>query len=392
MVTHGEKWGAGRAASRLFDCLAENNFDVKLLLAKRGRNLNNILQIGSLQKFCIFLSSRIDKVICNLLEPDNPNWKSASFVGVLNARALNKSNFEVINFHWVGHGLISLRQLVKITKPVIFTINDEWLLNPISHYPYRLNSEKTIIGLLRRRILKNRLQMKETLVQKENVTIVSVSKEIAEKFKHKYSSKVNQIFVIPNPVNTQLFFPEVQLNFQKQNFNFDIPFIFYAGGTKDHRKGWDLLEKSLEFCGEKFKVLAVGAKNRSGIGRHSQIEIIGIENISNLFRLRKFYSNAKLTAVPSRVEALPQVATECISCGTPVVGFNIGGLEDIIVKSRTGILVPKFDVKLFAMAIDQIMALDKSNFSKECLNYSIENFSYQSVADKYRKVLVSIRD
>lgn len=234
--------------------------------------------------------------------------------------------------------------------------------------------------------------MKEILIKKENVIIVSVSKEIADKFKHKYPSKVNQIFIIPNPVNTQLFFPEIQPNFQKQNFDFDMPYVFYAGGTKDQRKGWDLLEKSLAFCDEKFKVLAVGAKNRCGIGRNSQIDIIGIDNISTLSKLRKFYSNAKLTAVPSRVEALPQVATESLSCGTPVVGFNIGGLEDIIVESRTGILIPKFDVKLFARAIDRIMALDKSNFSKECLNYSIENFSYKSIADKYRKVSVSIRD
>lgn len=392
IVTHGEKWGAGRAASRLFDCFVENNFNVRLLLAKRDRNLINILQIGFFQRLSLFFSSRIDKIICNLIEPDNPNWKSASFVGVINARALNTSSFKIINFHWIGHGLISLRQLVKITKPVIFTVNDEWLLNPISHYPYRVNSGKAIIGFLRSRIIKNRLQMKEILIKKENVLIVSVSKEIANKFKHKYPSKVNQIFVIPNPVNTQLFFPEIQLNFQKQNFDFDMPYVFYAGGTKDLRKGWDLLEKSLEFCDEKFKVLAVGAKNRSGIGRYSQIDIIGIDNISTLSNLRKLYSNAKLTAVPSRVEALPQVATESLCCGTPVVGFNIGGLEDIIVESRTGILIPKFDVNLFANAIDQIMALNKSNFSKECLKYSTENFSYKSVADKYRKVQLSIRD
>jgi glycosyltransferase involved in cell wall biosynthesis len=389
MVTHGEKWGAGRAASRLFDCFVKNNLDVKLLLAKRDRNLNNILQIGTLQKLFLFISSRIDKILCKILEPDNPNWKTASFTGVFNAKAVNKSNFDVINFHWIGHGLISLRQLVRITKPLIFTAHDEWLLNPISHYSYWLDS-KIIRGYLRRKILKNRSQIKEILVKKENVIIVSVSQEIAEKFKKKYPSKVNQIFVIPNPINTELFFPDIQLNYKQENFYFDTPFVFYAGGTKDHRKGWDLLEECLEFCREKFKVLAVGAKNKSGIGKQSQIEIIGTDNISNLSQLRKVYSNAKLTVVPSRIEALPQVATESISCGTPVVGFNIGGLEDIIIESRTGILVPKFDVKLLAIAIDQIMALDKSSFSKECVNYSIENFSYKSVANKYRKVLENI--
>jgi glycosyltransferase involved in cell wall biosynthesis len=67
-----------------------------------------------------------------------------------------------------------------------------------------------------------------------------------------------------------------------------------------------------------------------------------------------------LTVVPSRAEALQQVAGESISCGTSVVGFKICGLEDIKVKSKTGILVPKFDIEKFAHALDEVIALDKA--------------------------------
>ena len=41
----------------------------------------------------------------------------------------------MVNLHWLGHGLISLRQMRKITKPIVWTLHDEWSIHAISHYP-----------------------------------------------------------------------------------------------------------------------------------------------------------------------------------------------------------------------------------------------------------------
>lgn len=385
MITHGEFWGAGRAASRLFECFNQNNIQVKFLLVKKSGQSKRKITISITQKIFIIFISRIDKFICKLLEPNNFHWKTSAFLGVLSARAINKSNYDVINFHWIGHGLISLRQLSKITKPIIFTVNDEWLLNPISHYTNNLDTN-TITNRTVRRILENRQRVKEFFLSKKNVIIVSVSEEIANKFRLKFPNKRKQIFVIPNPVDTKIFFPDTDPNPNFENHYLQKPYIFFAGGTKDKRKGWDLLEKSLKLCKEKFDVLAIGAINTIDTGAFSQIKIHGLSNISNLEILRNLYSNAKLTVVPSRIEALPQVATESLSCGTPVVGFKIGGLEDIISNSDFGILVSKFNVDHLATAIDEIVRSGDLISRQKCRSHSIKQFSFRSIASKYQEI------
>ena len=57
------------------------------------------------------------------------------------------------------------------------------------------------------------------------------------------------------------------------------------------------------------------------------------------------YAAADVVMVPSRLDNLPQTATEAIACGTPVVGFEQGGMSDVIEHQKTGWLAKPFDVK-----------------------------------------------
>ena len=390
MITHGEKWGAGRAASRLFDCFNTNRVPVTLLTAKKDKQTNNRKNLNIYRSILLYIYSRFDYKICKILEPKNNNWKTMALLGVLTARSLNKNKFGILNLHWVGHGLISLRQLNKIKKPIVWTVNDEWLLNPISHYPYVPTDENGILRWIRFNIERNRSKLKNTFIMKDNVYIVSVSKDIVEKFCLKYPKKLNKIYHIPNPVDTGIFFPELKNIINLPVFNTKSKVVLFLGGTKDQRKGWDLLENSLEFCESSFVLLVVGGISKKISGEYSQIEVIGIHNISNIEELRSLYSRSNLVVVPSRIEALPQTATEALSCGTPVVGFDIGGLRDIIVDGKNGILVPKFDVRLLSSAIDKILSRPKGDFTKSCIDFSSSNFSFEVIASKYKDIFINL--
>ena len=53
-----------------------------------------------------------------------------------------------------------------------------------------------------------------------------------------------------------------------------------------------------------------------------------------------------LTIVPSINENFPNVILESMSCGTPVISFNTGGISNII-NNKNGVLVEKFNIDKF---------------------------------------------
>jgi glycogen(starch) synthase len=73
-------------------------------------------------------------------------------------------------------------------------------------------------------------------------------------------------------------------------------------------------------------------------------------------RLPDLLGSATLVLVPSRREGLPMVAVEAGMMARPVVAARVGGLPEVIVDGRTGVLVPPEDARALAHAVCALLA------------------------------------
>lgn len=392
MISHSNaRGGAARAALRLFYCLTQDSIKVEFLVVKKQGQDERIITVSPVQKIAAVFVSRFDKIICNILEPGGTNWKTGALIGVVYAKSLNKNDCNVINLHWLGHGLISLRQLNKIKKPVIWTLHDEWLLNAISHYPEVHNRKKTFFNFIKRYFLERRVQAKKKFILKDNVHLVTINSSIARQIKVWCPTIKKKIYTVPNPVNTSEFYPMPVKNIKKlMGFSTSKPILLFLGGTGDVRKGWDLLEQALDYCNSNFDLFMIGDPARSNYGKAGQININGFPKITQNIELCALYSIATAVVIPSRHEGLPQVATEALCCGTPIIGFDISGLKDLIIEGKNGYIIPSFDTQKLANIIDKVIGHGKNNYTEFCYEFAIKEFSFESVSQKYKKIINQI--
>ena len=106
--------------------------------------------------------------------------------------------------------------------------------------------------------------------------------------------------------------------------------------------------------------------------------------MSDNVSLVTLYCAGDLTIVPSLREAFGQVASESLSCGTPVAAFATQGLLDVIDHKINGYLAQPFDTSDLANGIDWV--LNAENYAELCKNARekvVREFDYEVVAKKY---------
>jgi len=114
--------------------------------------------------------------------------------------------------------------------------------------------------------------------------------------------------------------------------------------------------------------------------------------------LEKMYRSADVFVLPSIVddqgytEGLGTVLLEAISFGIPVIGSNVGGIPDIIIDGKTGILVMQKDSVSVAQAIEKIADNPElaEELTKNALNHLAQNFSWEMITNKFIQIYKSL--
>ena len=169
--------------------------------------------------------------------------------------------------------------------------------------------------------------------------------------------------------------------------------LFVAETSKFVRKGFSQLAAALSSLGTvpKLFLLSVGGGETTVPG----VPQLHLGRLSNDRILSMAYSAADVFVIPSLQESFGQTVTESMACGTPVVGFDAGGIPDMVRPGVTGYLAPVGDSAELAKQIRRV--LDDVDgwpaMSANCRRIAVEEYSFNVQAERYAafyKTLVKV--
>ncbi|MBM5801392.1 MAG: glycosyltransferase [Cyanobacteria bacterium K_DeepCast_35m_m2_023] len=130
--------------------------------------------------------------------------------------------------------------------------------------------------------------------------------------------------------------------------------LFGAIDATDPRKGADLLQAALRRLvpqnSDQLMAVILG-QSQPRQPQEWPIPVLYSGRFHDDVSLALAYAAADVVVVSSRMDNLPQSATEAIACGTPVVAFDQGGMADVIAHQQTGWLAQPFDPDALAQGI-----------------------------------------
>ena len=98
--------------------------------------------------------------------------------------------------------------------------------------------------------------------------------------------------------------------------------------------------------------------------------------------LTYFYSACDWFVCPSLQDNLPNTVIESMACGTPVVGYEIGGLPDMV-HDHSGLLVPYTDEGDSLLVALRQCCLTRRNTRDAVRGQAIAEYSLATQAERY---------
>ena len=360
------KGGAAIAAYRLFEGLRNEGVTVKMLVRDKTTNDPDIIScldferkgwIGKLDKIIWKIKNKIRKQKWKKY----PNRESV-FLNDLDSislfSAIRSIDFDILHLHFVANRFLDLHELTKVNKPIVWTLHDSWAFTGICHFFYDCKRYEESCGCCPMLHSDNPndfthqiWKIKNRIYKNCNLHIVTPSNWLGNCATKSSLFSGFPLSVIPNGISTQLYKP-LPVSEARESLGLDADKHYLLFGavnaTSDSNKGFDLLLealKQLKQVGDKqIELLVFGAEQPScELNFGFLTTYMGIIRDEN--KLVQIYNSADVVIVPSRSENFSNTILESLSCGTPVVGFDIGGNSDLIAHKQNGYLAKHFDTE-----------------------------------------------
>ncbi len=309
---------------------------------------------------------------------------------------------DLIHAHNLHSEFFDLRELPYYSNkfPFFLTLHDCWTFTghcchffdcerwkkncgkcPHLDIPISLNEDGT----------RSNLTLKRKLYSTSKLHIATPSKWLANHVSQSIlSPAIRSITVIPNGVDQNIFASAEKIEARKKlkipETDFVISFSCNSP-SKNPWKNYGLLEEIVQILAKSPKIknitfLIMGEDGEPNSYNHIRLKKLGW--LQDKQKVALVYQASDIYLHPTNADTYPNVILEAMSCGTPVVASNVGGIPEQITDQVDGRILPN-RAEVFASAIKEIILDNQkcNNFAKRSLNKARKLFNESDMIGKY---------
>lgn len=403
--------GAAIAAYRLAEALHKNGIEVTLGVVQKKSEASFVVEIP--KKNLVYVSKRILNILNKLIRIFFPFMRylffrttnnilhSTNSYSLIDVNWINNLDCDVVNIHWIGNNMLSIKDIGKIKKPIVWTMHDSWPCCGAEHHPniaeadtrwkegyYRYNKPATSKGIdLCRKVWKQ----KKKYLGNKGIMFTAPSHWEHDVLKASDLFGHCKCEVIPNIIDHTVFYPrDKNLVRNLMGIPSDKTIIGFGAAydidnPKSMKGSYYLVEALQKLKNpENFFIVIFGPASDMFMSR-IQLPFFAAGYISNPSILANIYSLCDVVVNPSLIENLPTTCLESISCGVPVVAFDVGGTSDIVVHKDTGWLATPYKSEELALGVKWCME-NIEQLSKKCVEKAKKDFNEEETVKKYINV------
>jgi glycosyltransferase involved in cell wall biosynthesis len=313
-------------------------------------------------------------------------WETLAYTGTMSAQVQGGLAGKVVLASFLAAGLLAARRVRAREHATV--VHAHWwfpgglvarLLRGATNTPYLLTLHGSDIRLALGSAPARRLF---GAVARHSSAVTAVSSWLARGARE--LAPTASVSVAPMPVLTDLFFPDDRRDPRR------LLFV----GKLSPQKGLDRLLRAMAAMREPAPLTVVGAGRVDDAHLRALADDLGLGDriewlpILPQQALAAQYRRAAIHVIPALDEGLGLTAVESLLSETPVVAFESGGVPDVVLHERTGLLVPPGDEAALAAALDALLSDDarRAELGRAGRAHALATFGARAVARGYARL------
>lgn len=371
--------GPAIAANRLMKALRDNGVKANMLVRDKQSDKISVISLKrSWWKVWQFIWERIVIWKANNYKRENLFAVDIANTGTDITKLPEFKQADVIHIHWINQGMLSLKDIKKIiesNKAIVWTMHDMWPFTGICHYSNdctnyynHCNNCPLIINKGDKDLSFRIFEKKNEILKDAGISFVSCSRWLENMAKNSFLLKEKSLTCIPNAINTNVFKREDKEKARNQlKLPKDMKLILFGSlKISDKRKGFDYLVKVCNILKEENKELGekiglvIFGNDSEKYNQYLSFPIFPLNYVNNEKTIIDIYNAVDVYVTPSLSDNLPNTIMEAMSCGTPCVGFNVGGIPEMIDHKVNGYVAEYKSSQDLANGVEWV--LEKSDY------------------------------